>query len=161
MPLFAELLQGLADVFTLAVLLAILAGVAISQFVGALPGIGPVMVMAVAIPYTLAFDPIVGISFLLGAMKGGTIGGAIPAILFNTPGTPDTAMTTLDGYPMAQNGKAKKALRMAVFSSVTGDTFSDIVLITVSAPLALIALRMGPVEIFSLMVLAFAVIAGV
>ena len=160
MPLFAELLQGLADVFTLAVLLAILAGVAISQFVGALPGIGPVMVMAVAIPYTLAFDPIVGISFLLGAMKGGTIGGAIPAILFNTPGTPDTAMTTLDGYPMAQNGKAKKALRMAVFSSVTGDTFSDIVLITVSAPLALIALRMGPVEIFSLMVLAFAVIAG-
>ena len=73
--------------FSLAVLLAILAGVAISQFVGALPGIGPVMVMAVAIPYTLAFDPIVGISFLLGARKAAP-GGAIPAILFNTPGTP-------------------------------------------------------------------------
>ena len=160
MPDFAVLIQSLGDVFTLSVLLAIFAGVTVSQFVGALPGVGPVMVMAIAIPYTLSFDPIVGIAFLVGAMKGGTIGGAIPAILLNTPGTPDTAMTTLDGYPMVRKGQAKKALRMAVYSSVTGDTFSDIVLISVSAPIAMIALRMGPVEIFSLMVLAFAVIAG-
>lgn len=153
------ILLGLGDVLTPTVLLAIVAGVAISQFVAALPGVGPVMVMALAIPYTLTFDPLTGIAFLVAAMKGGSIGGAIPAIILNTPGTPDSALTTLDGYPMAQKGQGRKALKMAVYSSVTGDTFSDIVLITVSAPLAIVALRMGPVEIFSLMVLAFAVIA--
>ncbi len=66
-------------------------------------------------------------------MKGSTVGGAVPAILFNTPGTPDAFMTTLDGYPMARSGKARKALKIAHFSSVSGDTFSDIVLI-VGAP---------------------------
>lgn len=153
------ILLGLSDVFSLTVLIAIITGVALSQFVGALPGVGPVMVMAIAIPYTLTFDPLTGIAFLVALMKGGAIGGAIPAIILNTPGTPDTAMTTLDGHPMARNGQGRKALKMAVFSSVTGDTFSDIVLITISAPLALLALRMGPVEIFALMVFAFAVIA--
>lgn len=145
--------------FTLPVLVAVIAGIALSQFVGALPGVGPVMVMAIAIPYTLAFDPLTGIAFLVALMKGGSIGGAIPAIILNTPGTPDTAMTTLDGYPMARIGQGRKALQMAVYASVTGDTFSDLVLITVSAPLALLALRMGPVEIFALMVFAFSVIA--
>jgi putative tricarboxylic transport membrane protein len=154
------ILAGLSDVITPAVLIAILAGVVISQFIGALPGVGPVMVMAIAVPYTLTFDPLTGIAFLVATMKGGTIGGAIPAIILNTPGTPDSALTTLDGYPMAQKGQARKALKMSVYSSVTGDTFSDLVLIGVSAPLAVYALRMGPVEIFALMVLAFAVIAG-
>jgi putative tricarboxylic transport membrane protein len=153
-------LAGLGDVATPSVMIAILAGVVLSQFIAALPGVGPVMVMAIAIPYTLTFDPLTGIAFLVATMKGGTIGGAIPAIILNTPGTPDSAITTLDGHPMAQQGKARKALKMSVYSSVTGDTFSDLVLIAVSAPLALYALRMGPVEIFALMVVAFAVIAG-
>lgn len=156
----ATILAGLGDALDPMVLLAIVAGVAISQFVGALPGVGPVMVMAITIPYTLTFDPLIGIAFLVALMKGGTIGGAIPAVILNTPGTPDTAMTALDGYPMAQRGQGRKALRMAVVSSATGDTFSDIVLITISAPLAVLALRMGPVEIFALMVMAFAVIAS-
>jgi putative tricarboxylic transport membrane protein len=156
----STILLGLGDAFHPMVLLAIVVGVALSQFVGALPGVGPVMVMAIAIPYTLTFEPLVGIAFLVGAMKGGSIGGAIPAIILNTPGTPDTAMTTLDGHPMAKKGQAKKALKMATYSSVTGDAVSDIVLITVAAPLALFALRMGPVEIFALMILAFAVISS-
>ena len=78
----------------------------------------------------------------------------------NTPGTPDAAATALDGYPLAMQGKPLKATKMALFSSVTGDTFSDIVLITVSAPLAVLALRMGPVEVMGLIILAFCVIAG-
>ncbi|MDT0682028.1 tripartite tricarboxylate transporter permease [Roseicyclus sp. F158] len=154
------ILMGLGDAFHPMVLVAIVTGVALSQFVGALPGVGPVIVMAIAIPYTLTFEPLVGIAFLVGSMKGGSIGGAIPAIILNTPGTPDTAMTTLDGHPMARKGQAKKALKMATWSSVTGDTVSDLVLITVAAPLAFFALRMGPVEIFALMVLAFAVISA-
>ena len=91
--------------------------------------------MAIALPILIsifgftpdALLPVMG--FLIGVMKGATIGGAVPAILFNTPGTPDAYLTTLDGYPMTRRGNARRALRVAHFSSVTGDTFSDIVLI--------------------------------
>ncbi|MEY8841837.1 tripartite tricarboxylate transporter permease [Cribrihabitans sp. XS_ASV171] len=160
MPELDIILAGLGDAFSPVTLLFVLAGVVLGQFVGAVPGIGPVMAMAIAIPFTFGMDPLAGIGFLVGVNKGGLVGGAIPAVLLNTPGTPDAAATALDGYPLAKQGKPLKATKMALFSSVTGDTFSDIVLITVSAPLAVFALRMGPVEVLGLMMLAFAVIAG-
>ena len=156
----ATILAGFGDAFQPVTLLYVLAGVIMGQFVGAVPGIGPVMATAIAIPFTFGMDPLAGIGFLVGINKGGLVGGAIPAVLINTPGTPDAAATALDGYPMAQQGKPLKATKMALYSSVTGDTFSDIVLITVSAPLAILALRMGPVEVLGLMLLAFAVIAS-
>ena len=134
----------------------VLLGVVIGQFVGTVPGIGPVMAMAIAIPFTFA-DPLAG-SVLVGVNKG--FGGRLPAILINTPGTPDAAATAMDGHPLARNGKPQKATKMALFASVTGDTFSDIVLITVSAPLAIIALKMGPVEVFALMIFTFSVLSG-
>jgi putative tricarboxylic transport membrane protein len=154
------ILAGLADAFTLTNILFVLAGVLVGQFVGAMPGIGPVMTMAIAIPFTFVLNPLPAIGFLVGVNKGGLIGGAIPAILINTPGTPDAAATALDGYPMTQKGKPLKAMKMALYSSVTGDTFSDLVLITIAAPLAIVALKMGPVEIFALMVFAFSLISG-
>lgn len=154
------IIAGLGDAFGIANLLFVIAGVVIGQFVGAVPGIGPVMAMAIAIPFTFVLDPLPAIAFLVGVNKGGLVGGAIPAILINTPGTPDAAATAIDGYPLAQQGKPVKATKMALYSSVTGDTFSDLVLITVSAPLAIVALKMGPVEIFALMVFAFSIIAG-
>ena len=156
----ATILAGFADAFTLYNLLFVISGVALGQFVGAVPGIGPVMAMAIAIPFTFGLSPLAGISFLVGVSKGGLVGGALPAVLINTPGTPDAAATALDGYPLAKQGKPLKATKMALFSSVTGDTFSDIVLITVSAPLAILALKMGPVEVFALMILAFAVLSA-
>ncbi|NBT30440.1 MAG: Tricarboxylate transporter family protein [Rhodobacteraceae bacterium] len=156
----ATILTGLGDAFQPVTLLYVLLGVMMGQFVGAVPGIGPVMATAIAIPFTFGMDPLAGIGFLVGINKGGLVGGAIPAVLINTPGTPDAAATALDGYPMAQQGKPLKATKMALYSSVTGDTFSDIVLITVSAPLAILALHMGPVEVLGLMLLAFAVIAS-
>jgi putative tricarboxylic transport membrane protein len=154
------ILAGFGDAFSLTNLLFVLFGVALGQFVGAVPGIGPIMAMAIAIPFTFALDPLVAISFLVGVNKGGLVGGAIPAVLMNTPGTPDAAATAIDGYPLARQGKPLKATKMALFSSITGDTFSDIVLITVSAPLAILALRMGPIEIVALMIFAFSVLAG-
>ena len=160
MPELSIVLAGLADAFTLTNLVFVFLGVVLGQFVGAVPGIGPVMAMAIAIPFTFGLDALVAIGFLMGVNKGGLVGGAIPAILMNTPGTPDAAATALDGYPLAQQGKPLKATKMALFSSVTGDTVSDIVLITVSAPLAILALRMGPVEVMGLIILAFCVIAG-
>lgn len=160
MPEFSTILAGFADAFTLINLAFVFFGVAIGQMVGAIPGIGPIMAMAIAIPFTFVLDPLVAISFLVGINKGGLFGGAIPAILINTPGTPDAAATTLDGHPLAKSGKPVKATRMALYSSVTGDTVSDIVLITLAAPLAGLALKMGPVEVLALMVFAFSIIAG-
>lgn len=153
-------LAGLSDAFSFTNLSFIIFGVIVGQFVGAVPGIGPVMAMAIAIPFTFALDPLAAIAFLIGVNKGGLVGGAIPAILINTPGTPDAAATALDGHPLAKKGKPLKATKMALFSSVTGDAFSDIVLICVSAPLAVLALKMGPVEIVALMIFAFSVLAG-
>lgn len=115
-------------------LLTVFLGLVTGIVVGSIPGLAGPMAMAVALPIlisifgyeTAAFLPVLG--FLIGIMKGATVGGAVPAILFNTPGTPDALLTTLDGYPMTKRGKASKALRVAHFSSVSGDSFSDIVL---------------------------------
>lgn len=120
-------------------LVMILAGFLLGIIVGATPGLAGPMAMAISLPILIsvfgfsvdALLPVLG--FLIGIMKGATVGGAVPAILFNTPGTPDAFMTTLDGYPMAQKGQARQALRVAHLSSAAGDTFSDIVLV-VSAP---------------------------
>ena len=154
------ILAGLAGAFSFTNLILVLAGVVLGQFVGAVPGIGPVMAMAIAIPFTFVLEPLPAIAFLMGLNKGGLVGGAIPAILINTPGTPDAAATTLDGYPMTQKGEPEKATKMALYSSITGDAFSDVVLITVSPVLATVALMMGPMEILALMIFAFSIIAG-
>ena len=157
---FPQIAEGLASAFTWHVFFFVLAGVALGQLVGAIPGLSAPMAIAIAVPFTFVLSPLTAISFLVAVGKGGTIGGAIPAVLINPPGSPEAAATALDGHPMSQQGKPVKAMKMALFSSVTGDTMSDIVLITVSAPLAIIALKMGPVEIAALMTLAFAVITG-
>jgi len=104
--------------------------------------------------------PLGALGFLVGINKGGTIGGAVAAILMNTPGSPEAAATAFDGHPLAKQGKSLKALKIALYSSVTGDTFSDIVLITVAAPLALVALRMGPPEMMAVIIFAMTVVAG-
>ena len=96
--------------------------------VGATPGLAGPMAMAVSLPILIsvfgfntdALLPVLG--FLIGIMKGATVGGAVPAILFNTPGTPDAFLTTLDGYPMTRKGEAIRALRTAHFSSASGDS---------------------------------------
>ncbi|MEO9275199.1 tripartite tricarboxylate transporter permease [Marinomonas sp. 5E14-1] len=151
---------GLSDAFTLTTILYVLLGVVIGQFVGAIPGIGPVMAMAITIPFSFVLSPLAAIGLLIGINKGGLVGGAIPAVLMNTPGTPDAAATAQDGYPLSQKGKPLKAMKMALYASVTGDIFADILLITIAAPLSIIALQMGPVEVLGLMIGAFAVIAG-
>lgn len=160
MPPVETVFAGISDALTLGNLAFVFLGVAIGQIVGAMPGIGPVMAMAIAIPFTFTMDPLVAIAFLVGINKGGLFGGAIPAVLMNTPGTPDAAATAIDGFPLARRGQPRKALKMALYSSVTGDTFSDLVLILAAAPLAALALRAGPVEITALLVFAFAVVAG-
>lgn len=160
MPDLAIVIAGLTDAFTFGNIVYILLGVMLGQIVGAIPGLSILMALAIAIPLTYALDTLTAISFLISINKGGTVGGAVPAILLNTPGTPESAATALDGHPMARKGQGGKAMKYSLYYSVFGDVSSDIVLITVSAPLALVALKMGPIEIMTLMILAFTVIAG-
>ncbi len=146
----------------------ILFGFLTGIMVGATPGLTGPVAMAIALPIlisvfgytTAALLPVMG--FLIGVMKGATVGGAVPAILFNTPGTPDAYLTTLDGHPMTKNGQAKKALRIAHFSSVSGDTFSDIVLFVCAPFLAiLVEAYLDLPEKTALLILSLSFIAAV
>jgi len=100
------------------------------------------------------------IGFLIGINKGGTSGGAIPAILINAPGSSEATVTARDGYPLTKKGQPEKAMKVALYSSVTGDTFSDAVLILLAAPFAAVALMFGPVELTAIILFAFSMIAG-
>ncbi|MBT3766441.1 MAG: C4-dicarboxylate ABC transporter permease [Rhodospirillales bacterium] len=129
--------------------------------VGAIPGLTSVMAIAVLVPFSFFMAPTLGIPFLLGIHKGALFGGSIPAILVNTPGTTPAAATCLDGYPLSKQGQSRRAIEMALYSSTIGDTFSDIVLILAAFPLAAVALKFGPTEFFSLMLMGLVVISSV
>lgn len=147
-------------------ILMVVIGFFTGVLVGATPGLSGPFAMALALPILIsifgftpdALLPVLG--YLVGVMKGATVGGAVPAILFNTPGTPDSYMTTLDGHPMALRGEGGKALRVAHFASVTGDTFSDIVLF-VCAPFLAITIEMflGLPEKSALMILSLSFVS--
>ena len=154
------ILEGLAAALNFANLVFISLGVAMGVTVGAVPGLNGPMAIALAIPLTFYMNPIVAIAFLVGLNKGSTFGGSISAILLNTPGTPEAVATAFDGYPMAKKGKALKAMKMALYASVSGDTFSDIVLILVAAPIAGLAIKMGPPEMLSVTIFALTLIAA-
>lgn len=148
MPVSLDIvLGGIADAMNLYTILFVMIGVLTGILVGAIPGLNGPMAIAICVPITFYLEPLAAIGMLVGIMKGSTVGGAMPAILLNTPGTPDSAITALDGYPLAKQGKPFKALKIALYSSVTGDTMSDIVLFTVSAPIAMIALKLGPTDL--------------
>jgi putative tricarboxylic transport membrane protein len=149
---------GLQVFITLPNILAVFIGVTAGIFIGAIPGLTATMSVALLVPLTFTMSPVTGLAMLIGVYKGGIYGGSITAILINTPGTPAAAATALDGYPLAKKGKALKALKMAIYASVMADTFSDIVLILVAAPLAIVALKLGPPELTALLILALTIV---
>ncbi|KIX11135.1 tripartite tricarboxylate transporter permease [Dethiosulfatarculus sandiegensis] len=136
-------------------------GVLMGVILGSIPGLTATMAIALIVPMTFTMSPIASIGMLVGAYKGGCFGGSIPAIILNTPGTPAAAATVLDGHEMAKKGQSIKALKVAIFSSVLADGFSDIVLIMVAPPLALIALKMGPPEMTGLIIFSLLIITAV
>jgi putative tricarboxylic transport membrane protein len=128
---------------------------------GAIPGMSATMAVALTLPFTFALQPIFGILLLLGVYKGGIFGGSIPAILIKTPGTPASSATALDGYPMAEQGRAGEALSMSLYASCIADLISNLALIVFAAWLASFALNFGPPEMFTLIVFSLTIIAGV
>lgn len=130
------------------VLGALLIGSIGGVIIGAIPGVGPPVAIAILLPATFGFDPIVGLTALLGIYGSSMYGGAIPAILINTPGTPVNALTTYNGYPMTQRGEATRALALAYAASFFAGIFSVVCLILLAPVLAKIAPMFGSREIF-------------
>ncbi|MCG7521493.1 tripartite tricarboxylate transporter permease [Ruegeria sp. Ofav3-42] len=142
------LLSGISLLAQWDVMIALVIGSIGGVIIGALPGVGPAVAIAILLPATFAFEPIVGLTLLLGIYGSSMYGGAIPAILINTPGTPVNALTTYDGYPMTKRGQGHRALSLAYSASFFGGIFSVVCLIVLSPLLALIAPHFGSREIF-------------
>ena len=130
------------------VLIALLIGSCGGVVIGAIPGVGPAVAIAIILPATFSLEPIVGLTLLLGIYGSAMYGGSIPAILINTPGTPVNALTTYDGFPMTQRGESRRALSLAYSASFFGGIFSIMCLIFLSPLLAYIAPMFGSREIF-------------
>lgn len=156
------IVQGFATLFSgyEPVLFALL-GTVIGLFAGALPGLSASATIALLIPITFYMDTLSALAFIYTISKAASFGGSIPAILFNTPGTPQASATQLEGYPLTQQGKQGKALRTAVVASAMGDTFSETLLITSAAYIALYAAKMGPPEYTAVYFCAFVIIGSV
>ncbi|WP_319412602.1 tripartite tricarboxylate transporter permease [uncultured Cohaesibacter sp.] len=147
-------------VFRPDVLLVIASGTLGGLIIGALPGLTATMGVALLIPLTFGMDPMVGLNMLIGIYIGGIYGGSISSILLRTPGTPASAATLLDGYPLAQKGQAGKALGMATISSFVGGILAAFVLASLAPQLAAVALKFGAPEYFALALFGLTIIAS-
>jgi putative tricarboxylic transport membrane protein len=152
-----EILDNLWLGFSVAVspmhLLYALIGVMLGTLIGVLPGVGPVATIAMLLPITFNLDPVAALIMLSGIYYGAQYGGSTTAILVNLPGESAAVVTCLDGYQMARQGRAGPALATAALGSFFAGCVATLVIATVAPPLAEIALKFGPSEYFSLMVL--------
>jgi putative tricarboxylic transport membrane protein len=157
-----DIFNGLATVLSSPALLGwVLLAAVVGMVVGAIPGLTASAAIAMLLPLTFYMDPLSALAFLYVIGKSGRYGGSIAAILFNTPGTAASAATQLDGYPLARQGKAGKAMKVATISSVIGDFIGDLLLILFVGWIAALALRLGPPELFSIYFAAFVIIGSV
>ena len=152
-----ELLNHLWLGFSVALLpvnlLYALIGSLLGTLIGVLPGIGPVATIAMLLPTTYALQPVSALIMLAGIYYGAQYGGSTTSILLNMPGETSSAVTCLDGYQMARQGHAGAALAIAALGSFFAGSVSTVMVATVAVPLSELALKFGPAEYFSLMVL--------
>ena len=153
MELLASLASGFETALRPDALLFCFVGVSVGTLVGLLPGIGPIAAISMALPLTFYLDPTIALIMLAGIFYGAQYGGSIASILLNIPGDAPAAVTCLDGYPLTRQGKAGLALFVSAVSSFLGGSFAILVLIGLAPTVAAIALKFGPVEYFSIMLL--------
>jgi len=151
--LFSHLATGFGVALTPINLLYALIGVLLGTLIGVLPGIGPVATIAMLLPTTYALQPVSALIMLAGIYYGAQYGGSTTAILVNMPGESSSVVTCLDGYQMARKGQAGTALATAALGSFFAGTCATVLVAAVSLPLSALALKFGPAEYFSLMVL--------
>ena len=153
MELIDNLGLGFQTALTLNNLLYCFIGVLLGTLIGVLPGIGPTATIAMLLPVTFALSPVTSLIMLAGIYYGAQYGGSTTAILINLPGESSSAVTAIDGYQMARQGRAGPALAAAALGSFFAGSVATLVLATLAPALADIALEFGPPEYFSLMVL--------
>lgn len=141
------------------VLLVIFLGSAFGFILGLIPGLGGVQGLALAMPFTFGWDPLVAMFFYAGIMGAVSEGGSVTAILLNTPGTAINAATCFDGYPMARRGEAGRALGLAAISSALGSLFGIVVLVLLIPAVRPLVLSFGPPEFFWLVFFGLLTIA--
>lgn len=157
--MFDLLATGFSIVFAPATFLFIVGGTIIGVIFGAMPGVSASMAVALALPFAYAMKPIVAIAFLVSVYCASITGGGITAILFKIPGTPSSAPTTFDGYPMAQRGEAGKALGYSLIASAFGGLVAAFAMALISPQLAAVALKFGPSELFAVSFLGLSVLS--
>jgi putative tricarboxylic transport membrane protein len=153
MDILGNLGNGFAIALTPWNILYGLTGAILGTAVGVLPGLGPPATIALLLPVTYKLDPVSAVIMLSGIFYGAMFGGSTTSILLNIPGEPASVVTCLDGYRMARNGRAGPALGASAIGSFVGGVVSVLGLILVAPGLAAIAIKFGPPEYFSLVIL--------
>jgi putative tricarboxylic transport membrane protein len=154
------LLAGFATALQPVNLLFALAGCLLGTLIGILPGIGPVAGSALLLPVTFGLPPTAGIIMLAAIYYGAMYGGTLTSVLVNVPGEAASAITCLDGYEMARQGRAGPALTIAALGSFVGGMVATAGLVLLAVPLTRLALKFGPPEFFSLMLVGLSLVTG-
>jgi len=152
---------GLQTAFSLQNLLMVIGGCLIGTFIGMLPGLGPMSIIAIMIPVAISIgDASAALILLAGVYYGAIFGGSTSSILLNAPGVAGTVASSFDGYPMAKQGKAGKALTIAAIASFFGGTIGALLLMIFAPALSSVALLFHSAEYFALMVVGLSAIAA-
>ncbi len=158
--MFQLFLNGLVAALTPDTILLVFLGVIVGIIFGSVPGLTAVMAIALFLPVTFQLSAANGITLLTALYIGAVSGGLISAILINMPGTPASVATCFDGGPMARKGEAFKALGTGTLFSFMGTIVGLLILTFMAPPVARFAIKMGPVELFSISVFSLTLIAG-
>lgn len=150
----------LAQLFSVQTILCLLVGTIGGMVIGALPGLSATMGIALMIPFTYSLSPTAAIAMLMAIYTSAIAGGSISAILIHTPGTPSSAATALDGYPLTLRGEGLTALGISMTSSMCGGAMSGLALLFISPLLAAVALKFGSAENFFLACFGLSIIAS-
>jgi len=155
------ILTGLSAAFTFQAIALVVLGCIIGSFIGMVPGLGPMQVIAIMIPVAVGIgEPSIAMIMLAGVYYGAVFGGSTSSILINAPGVASTVATSFDGYPMARKGFAGKALTIAAISSFAGGTIGALLLTAAAKPLADVALLFQSPEYLAVMVLGMTAVAA-
>ena len=159
MDVFQNILTGFSIAATPINLFLCLLGCFVGTLIGVLPGIGPAATIALLLPVTFTIPPASAIIMLSGIFYGAMYGGSTTAILVNIPGEAASAITCIEGYQMARQGRAGRALGISAFGSFIAGTVGVILLMLIAPPVAEFALKFGPPEIFAVMVLGLTILS--
>lgn len=154
------IMQGAITAFSVYNILMVAIGCFAGTFIGMLPGLGPISAIALMIPITYGMEPSSGLILIAGVYYGAIFGGSTSSILINAPGVAGTVASAFDGYPMAKNGHAGKALAIAAYASFSGGTIAAIFLLFAAPALASVSLSFQSSDYFALMVLGLTAVAA-